>query len=206
MSLSSCSYRPDQTRHALSRPSVVSPLSRTLFTFKTPIFKIFMAATTNPLMLRSPSPPPYAPPVDPEIRSSLSPAARRLFCSALPSSFLSPRTLRSFKLFIPFLEPSSTFSPMLYHYPLFRFSLSPLSGLLFYSLSMHMFHTPSTPLDRLFLLRHYLYHAPFAHPLLHLPWFSFRFSLASLVDCALRGSRPRCALDLCIFALSSLTS
>ena len=141
MSLSSCSYRPDQTRHALSRPSVVSPLSRTLFTFKTPIFKIFMAATTNPLMLRSPSPPPYAPPVDPEIRSSLSPAARRLFCSALPSSFLSPRTLRSFKLFIPFLEPSSTFSPMLYHYPLFRFSLSPLSGLLFYSLSMHMFHT-----------------------------------------------------------------
>ena len=93
-------------------------------------------------MLRSPSPPPYAPPVDPEIRSSLSPAARRLFCSALPSSFLSPRTLRSFKLFIPLLEPSSsTFSPMLYHYPLFRFSLSPLSGLLFYSLSMHMFHT-----------------------------------------------------------------
>lgn len=49
MSLSSCSYRPDQTRHALSRPSVVSPLSRTLFTFKTPIFKIFMAATANSL-------------------------------------------------------------------------------------------------------------------------------------------------------------
>ena len=203
MSLSSCSYRPDQTRHALSRPSVVSPLSRTLFTFKTPIFKIFMAATTNPLMLRSPSPPPYAPPVDPEIRSSLSPAARRLFCSALPSSFLSPRTLRSFKLFIPFLEPSSTFSPMLYHYPLFPFPI--IWAVVLLVIDAYVPY-PSTPLDRLFLLRHYLYHAPFAHPLLHLPWFSFRFSLASLVDCVLRGSRPRCALDLCIFASSSLTS
>lgn len=46
----------DQTRHRLSRPSVVSPLGRTLSASKI-FFKTFMAAATNPSshMLRLPS-------------------------------------------------------------------------------------------------------------------------------------------------------
>jgi len=133
----------DRIKPDTPQPSVCcfSFPSSNSFNFKTTLFEIFMAAATTPMICYA-SIPPLMPPL---IQRSVRRRCRLPLVALsvhLSLHFSLSHTLRSFKSFMPLFESSSTlfsrFRCCITIRFFFAFSLSLLSGLLFYLLSMHM--------------------------------------------------------------------